>query len=408
MTLSNGRLQEHNVQHDVGTEVLINQLRAKAKASGEHEKTGAIRCEPVRTKILRPNDYMSLWKDNEEIAVKKPADDETAIEKRKENATVMTNYYYDLVTDLYEYGWGQSFHFGRMFRGDSFAHNIARHECYLALHSGLKPGMKVLDVGCGVGGPMREIAKFTGASIVGLNNNAYQVQRCGYYGKKYGLEKITSAVKGNFLDMPFEANTFDSAYSVEATCHAPRLQDVYGEIFRVLKPGQLYTAYEWCTTDDYDETNAEHKRIVRAIEEGDSLAHMYRTWECIQALKDVGFEVEAYEDLSVPPKDAPEAQEPWYSTLEGTFSKGTLEGMIINFRMAPTGRWFTDHMLGLLEMIRLAPKGINTAHHVLLKAADNLVLGGKMHLFTPMFFFKARKPLTAAPRPRPANSQFKK
>jgi SAM-dependent methyltransferase len=40
-----------------------------------------------------------------------------------------------------------------------------------------KRTLKVLDVGCGVGGPLREIAAFTGASITGLNNNQHQVER---------------------------------------------------------------------------------------------------------------------------------------------------------------------------------------------------------------------------------------
>jgi len=35
----------------------------------------------------------------------------------------------------------------------------------------------VLDVGCGVGGPLRNIARFTGAKIIGLNNNEFQVRR---------------------------------------------------------------------------------------------------------------------------------------------------------------------------------------------------------------------------------------
>jgi cyclopropane fatty-acyl-phospholipid synthase-like methyltransferase len=36
-------------------------------------------------------------------------------------------------------------------------------------------GQKILDVGCGVGGPAREVARFSGAHVTGLNNNAYQV-----------------------------------------------------------------------------------------------------------------------------------------------------------------------------------------------------------------------------------------
>ena len=59
--------------------------------------------------------------------------------------------------------------------------------------------MKVLDVGCGVGGPAREIAKFTGCHVTGLNNNDYQIERADVYAKKEGLDKQLSYVKGDFM-----------------------------------------------------------------------------------------------------------------------------------------------------------------------------------------------------------------
>ena len=52
----------------------------------------------------------------------------------------------------------------------------------------LKPKMRVLDVGCGVGGPAREIARFADVNIVGLNNNQYQIERARKYTAKAGLE----------------------------------------------------------------------------------------------------------------------------------------------------------------------------------------------------------------------------
>jgi sterol 24-C-methyltransferase len=64
-------------------------------------------------------------------------------------------------------GWGTSFHFAHRWRGESHGESIRRHEHYLALRLGLKPGDKVLDVGCGIGGPLREIALFSGAHITG-------------------------------------------------------------------------------------------------------------------------------------------------------------------------------------------------------------------------------------------------
>ena len=54
---------------------------------------------------------------------------------------------------------------------------ITALEHYVALKLGLKEGMKVADLGCGVGGPLRSIASFSGADITGLTINEYQVKR---------------------------------------------------------------------------------------------------------------------------------------------------------------------------------------------------------------------------------------
>jgi sterol 24-C-methyltransferase len=107
--------------------------------------------------------------------------------------------YYNLATDLYEYGWGQCFHFCRYSPGEAFYQAIARHEHFLAAQIGIKPGMKVLDVGCGVGGPAREIAKFTDAHITGLNNNDYQIARATRYAVRDGLSGQLKFVKGDFM-----------------------------------------------------------------------------------------------------------------------------------------------------------------------------------------------------------------
>lgn len=104
-----------------------------------------------------------------------------------------------MATDIYEYGWGQSFHFCRFAYAEPFHQAIARHEHYLAAKIGIKDGDKVLDVGCGVGGPAREIAKFTGAHITGLNNNDYQIERATAYAVKEGLKEQLDFVKGDFM-----------------------------------------------------------------------------------------------------------------------------------------------------------------------------------------------------------------
>ena len=59
--------------------------------------------------------------------------------------------------------------------------------------------MRVLDVGCGVGGPAREIVKFAGVNVVGLNNNDYQIERATAYAEKEGLSDELKFTKGDFM-----------------------------------------------------------------------------------------------------------------------------------------------------------------------------------------------------------------
>ena len=60
----------------------------------------------------------------------------------------------------------------------------------MALKSGMDSTKKVLDVGCGVGGPMRNIAAFSGANITGVTINDYQVRVGNKYNVQKGLDKI--------------------------------------------------------------------------------------------------------------------------------------------------------------------------------------------------------------------------
>jgi len=106
-----------------------------------------------------------------------------AVDKRKDQYKTLVTNYYSISTDFYEYGWGQSFHFANRFRGETLAESIQRHESTLALKLQIKPGEKVLDIGCGVGGPLRRIAYLTGAHVTGITISHYQIQRAKMIGK---------------------------------------------------------------------------------------------------------------------------------------------------------------------------------------------------------------------------------
>ncbi|KAI6371867.1 Delta(24)-sterol C-methyltransferase [Pyricularia grisea] len=314
-------------------------------------------------------------------------------EARKSDYATLTRQYYNLVTDFYEYGWGQSFHFCTFAYGETFASAIKRYEYTLAHRIGIKKGMKVLDVGCGVGGPARQIAKFTGANITGITINEYQVERATRYAEMEGFElgKQLEFVQGDFMSLPFEKETFDAVYSIEATVHAPKLEDVYRQVFNVLKPGGIFGLYEWVMTDDYDENNLHHKEIRFGIEHGGGIANLQTSKAAIAAIKAAGFELLECEDLAQNSDRAP-----WYWPLAGNSWRyaSTFGDIFSTFSMTPAGRTLAHTLLGFVEAIGLAPPGTKKTADSLSTTASALVAGGKEGLFTPMFLMVARKPVT--------------
>ncbi|KAG5180380.1 hypothetical protein JKP88DRAFT_268860, partial [Tribonema minus] len=97
---------------------------------------------------------------------------EESIAKRQSEYQKMINSFYNLVTDFYEWGWGPSFHFAPRVVGEGFMESIKRAEYHLCSRLGMKPGMRVLDVGCGWGDE-RHMCQFSGASIDGITINQY-------------------------------------------------------------------------------------------------------------------------------------------------------------------------------------------------------------------------------------------
>src|SRR6218665_347630 len=70
--------------------------------------------------------------------------EESAEEWRKQHSMDVSNSYYDLATDFYEYGWGQSFHFAFLREGESRDHSFGKYEYTLGLKLELKPSDFVL------------------------------------------------------------------------------------------------------------------------------------------------------------------------------------------------------------------------------------------------------------------------
>ena len=178
-------------------------------------------------------------------------------------------------------------------------------------------------------------------------------------------------------------NAFDAVYAIEATCHAPDQVGCYREVLRVLKPGACFAGYEWCGTAKYDRADPAHKKVIAEIELGNGLPDTRTCDETRRALELAGFEVVEAEDL------APTADIPWYDPVDPDVRR------LSNFRTTRVGRAVTNVLVRGLEAVGVAPKGTLQVSSMLGRAADGLVAGGKLGIYTPMYYFLVRKPLAA-------------
>ena len=293
--------------------------------------------------------------------------------------------YYNLCSDFMVWGWNESLHFAPLTPQESLEESIVRHQRLMIAKLELREGMTVIDVGCGIGGPMRRVVRESGVRVVGINNNAIQLEKAKALNAEAGLDRRVDYVGCSFMDMAaIEDDTFDRGYAIESTCHAPDKQRAFAEIFRVLKPGALLWGQDMCLTDKFDPNDRRHQAIKRDLMRGIALQDIGSTRATNQALEAAGFHIVEGVDRAV--HEGPST--PWYQPMESRH--GTLANTL---KRTPWGRKALIAGLKLVELLRLFPKGSTEVVRLLDRTADAYVAGGRAGIFTPLYCFLARKPL---------------
>jgi len=95
----------------------------------------------------------------------------------------------------------------------------------------------ILDVGSGLGGPARYLARRFGCRVSGIDLTAEFCDVARHLTALLGLEDRVSVRQGDALAMPYEDASFDGAYSMNVSMNIADKRALYREIRRVLKPG---------------------------------------------------------------------------------------------------------------------------------------------------------------------------
>jgi tocopherol O-methyltransferase len=127
---------------------------------------------------------------------------------------------------------------------------------------------RVVDVGCGIGGSSRHIArKYRGAQVEGITLSPYQAARANELATEQGLADMCHFQVADALHMPFADNSFDLVWSLESGEHMPDKAQFVSELFRVATPGGRIIIVTWCHRDLADGetglTESEQKLLHR-------------------------------------------------------------------------------------------------------------------------------------------------
>jgi sarcosine/dimethylglycine N-methyltransferase len=172
----------------------------------------------------------------------------------------------------------------------------------LAEAIGLAPGMAVLDLGSGIGGPARFLAANYGVHVTGADLSPSFVDTARYLSRRCGLADRTAFVAGDATDPPVADGSIDRVFLLHVAMNIADRAALYRAIRRVLKPGGRFASY-----DIVAKSGAPHFPLPWAATPAGS--HLLTEAETREALTAAGFDIELWRDDS-------QAAAQWFAGLQ--------------------------------------------------------------------------------------------
>lgn len=104
------------------------------------------------------------------------------------------------------------------------------------LGDSLKPGVRVLDVGSGIGGAAFHLARKYGAKVVGIDLASNMIDIANERTAQYRLGDSVKSILGDVLTTDFPEK-FDVVWSRDALMHVPDKPRLFSRLYGLLAPG---------------------------------------------------------------------------------------------------------------------------------------------------------------------------
>lgn len=190
--------------------------------------------------------------------------------RRYQSSDTVANSYDEWTQDgILEFYWGEHIHLGHYGsppRKKDFLTAKSDFVYEMAKWGGLDQlshGATILDVGCGIGGSSRVLAKDYGFDVTAITISPQQVKRA----QELTPEGINVKFKvDDALALSFPDNSFDVVWSIEAGPHMIDKAKYAQEMMRVLKPGGLLVVADWNQRDSRRKSlNFWEKSVMRQL-----------------------------------------------------------------------------------------------------------------------------------------------
>ncbi len=211
----------------------------------------------------------------------------------------------------------------------------------LARAARLDATMHVLDVGSGVGGPSRYLAAEFGCRVTGLDLTEEYCRTAQVLADRIGLSDRILYRQGNALNMPFDAESFEVAWTQHTAMNIEDKSSMYSEMWRVVKRGGLIAIYDILAGD----SGPVHFPVPWAREP--SISFLATPDELHDLLEEVGFEILRWRDTT-------DLGREWFRAMRRRIQEEGAAPLGFHVLLGPDFQTMTQNMIRNLDENRIA------------------------------------------------------